>query len=184
MTGFRLRGLRIRGAARTAAPCGRPGPRRRFACGALLLLSFAGAGCYSYSVIDPAQADPGLDVRARITPAESARLEEQVGLRERVIRGEVVDAGSAGLVLSIPTVLREPGTSTSRLHRRITLSNAAIVELEQRRLSRWRTFSLVGIAAVVAGYVVVSQFGGDEGDPSTDKPIGGNRVPSIPVGVP
>lgn len=184
MTGFLLRGLRNRGAARAAAPRSRSGLGGRLACGALLLLPFAGAGCYSYSVIDPAQAGPGLEVRARITPAESARLEEQVGLRERVIRGEVVDIESAGLVLSIPTVLREPGTSTSRLHRRITLSNAAIVELERRRLSRWRTFSLVGVAAVVAGYVVVSQFGGDEGDPSTDKPIGGNRVPPIRIGVP
>lgn len=154
----------------------------RFLCVVLVLLPFASAGCYSYALIDPAQADPGLDVRARITPTESARLEELVGLRDRVIQGEVVDAGATSLILSIPTVLPTPGTSSDRLHRRITLSNAAIVELEQRQLSRWRTFSLVGIAAVVAGYVVVSQFGGDDGDPGTDKPDPNNLV--LPIRVP
>lgn len=149
-----------------------------------MLLPFANAGCYSYSLIEPAQADAGLDVRARITPAESARLEELVGLRDRVIQGEVVGVESAGLVLSIPTVLPEPGTSPSRLHRRITLSNSAIVELEQRRFSRWRTFSLIGIAAAVAGYVVVAQFGGEDGDGGIDKPDPPNLVLPIRISVP
>lgn len=153
---------------------------RRFRV-ALFLLPFASAGCYSYALIDPAEADPGLDVRARITPTESARLEELVGLRDRVIQGEVVDAGATSLILSIPSVLPAPGTESTRLHRRITLSNAAIVELEQRRLSRWRTFSLVGIAAAVAGYVVVSQFGDNGGDGGIDKPDPNNLVQPIRV---
>ncbi len=157
---------------------------RRITCGLLLLLPASSAGCYSYSVIDPAEAGPGVQVRARITPAESARLEELAGLRERVIRGEVVNVEPAAIVLAIPTVLGEPGTAGDRLHRRIALSNAAIVELEQRRLNHWRTFALVGVAAVVAGYVVAAQFGDDEGGPSTDKPIGGNRAVPIRIGIP
>ncbi|HEU5208373.1 MAG TPA: hypothetical protein VFU06_03095 [Longimicrobiales bacterium] len=140
------------------------------ACAIILLGSLASSGCYSYFLIDPLEADPGLDVRARITSEESARLEDLVGLQDRVIQGEVVDVEPAALVLSIPSVIPEPGTAPARLHRRITLSNAAILELEERRLSRWRTFSLVGLAAAVAGYVVLTQFGDEDGTPGTDKP--------------
>ncbi len=122
-------------------------------------------------------------MRARVTTAESARLEDLLGLRNRVIHGEVVDVEPAAIVLSIPTVLPEPGTSPNRLHRRITLSSAAIVELEQRRLSRWRTFSLVGAAAAVAAYVVITQFGSDDGEPGTDKPDPNNLAAPIRIPV-
>ena len=185
MTRVPPRGRPNRGAAAQAVALRNgPGFVARLVCGAVCLLLLASTGCYSYSVIDPAQADPGLEVRARITSAESARLEDLVGLRDRVIQGQVVDVESAALVLSIPTVLPEPGTSPTRLHRHITLSNSAIVELEQRRLSRWRTFTAVGIAAAVAGYVVVAQFAGDDGDPGTDKPDPNNLVAPIRIPVP
>ncbi|MGH7506643.1 MAG: hypothetical protein ACRELX_13370, partial [Longimicrobiales bacterium] len=105
-------------------------------------------------------------------------------LRDRVLQGEVVGVESSGLVLSIPTVLPQPGMSSTRLHQRVTLPSSAIVELEQRRLSRWRTFSLVGVAAAVAGYVVVSQFGSDDEDPGGDKPDPNNLVLPIRIRFP
>lgn len=156
-----------RGAAK-AAPL-RSMPVRLLRTGVLLSVVLS-TGCYSYSLIDPAQANPGLAVRARITPVESARLEELTGLRDRVVHGEIVHAEADAIVLSVPALLAEPGLPSSMLHQRITLPSSAIVELEQRQLSRWRTFSLVGAVAVLAGYVVVTQFGDDDAEPGPDKP--------------
>lgn len=162
-----MHGRQNNGGAAKAAPLrSRPAPLVRTV---LLLIPFLGTGCYSYSLIDPAQAGPGLDVRARITPVESARIEELTGLRDRVIQGQIVHVEPTAVVLSVPTVLAEPGMASTRLHQRITLSNSAIVELEQRQLSRWRTISVVGAAAAIAGYVVITQFGDDDGDAGPDK---------------
>lgn len=162
---------RTRGAAKAAPLRNGSNFLARFLRAGVLLLPFAGTGCYSYSVIDPGQAGAGLDVRARITPVESVRIEELTGFRDRVIHGEIVSVEPAAVVLSVPTALPGgPGTSgPSRLHQRITVPSSEIVELEQRQLNRWRTFSLVGMAAAVAGYVVVSQFGDDDSDPDGDK---------------
>lgn len=168
------------GGAVQAAPLVRMAPLVRCILNAAVLaLAFAMTGCYSYSVIDPAAAGPGRNVRARISPMESARIEELTGVRDRVLEGEIVAVDSAALVLSIPTVVTEPGMSPNRLHQRITLSSGAIVELEERKLSRWRTYSLIGAAAALAGYVVTTQFDSDDGEPGSDKPDPNNAVLSF-----
>ena len=163
-----MRGWTNRGAVQ-AAPRSRGLNPAACLVAIVLLAALTAPGCYSYSMIEPAQAGVGLDVRARISPAESLRIEEMTDVRERVLLGEVVAVDSAMLVLSIPTVLAEPGLSTNRLHQRIALSHSAIVELEQRQLSRWRTFSVIGAAAAIAGYVVVTQFDADDDDGGSDK---------------
>lgn len=167
------------GAATAASGRGGPGPIGRLARAAVLLSSLASAGCYSYAVIDPAQASAGVDVRARITPVESLRVEEQTGVSDRVIQGEIVTADSAALVLSIPLLQSQPGMSPQRLHQRVALSSSGIVELERRQLSRWRTFSLIGAAAAVVGYVVITQFDSGDAEPGTDKPGLENLVLTI-----
>jgi hypothetical protein len=157
-------------------------PRRRCVRGASIAAAAAAlvtSACYSYAVIDPAQADAGLEVRARITAEESARIDELIGTQDRVLEGEIVGRESAGLILSVPTVLQDPGLSTTRLHQRLTLPTSSIVELEERRLDRLRTYSLIGAVAAIAGYVVVSQFGLSSDDPGGDKPGPENLV--VPV---
>lgn len=169
------------GAVIAASGRGGPGVFVRLARAAALLSTLASAGCYSYAVIDPAQAGAGLDVRARITPVESLRVEELTGVSDRVIQGEIVAADSAALVLSVPLVLSQPGMSSQRLHQRVALSSSGIVELERRQLSRWRTYSLIGAAAAVAGYVVITQFDSGDAEPGTDKPGPENIVLTIPL---
>ena len=158
-------------------------PRRRClrptARAALPLVALALSGCYRYSVIDPAQANAGVEVRARITPEESARIDELIGTQDRVLEGEIVGRESTGIILSVPTVLQEAGLSTTRLHQRLTLPTASIVELEERRLDRLRTYSLIGAIAAIAGYAVISQFGRSSDDPGGDKP--GREDLVIPV---
>lgn len=149
---------------------------------AFVVAAFTGSGCYRYSVIDPAQADAGIEVRARITPEESARIDELLGTQDRVLEGEIVGRESSGLILSVPTVFQEAGLSTTRLHQRLTLPTTSIVELEQRRLDRLRTYSLIGAVVAVAGYAVISQFGTSSDDPGGDKP--GREDLIIPLRIP
>lgn len=158
------------GAAKAAPRCrsiGRMRPVHITACVAWLL---ATTGCYSYTVIDPGRAGAGTEVRARITPEAAVRIAEIVGTNGRVLQGEVVGTESAGLVLSVPSVVPADGAAGPRLHQRVTLPSAAIVELEERRLDRVRTFSLLGAVAVVGGYIVASQFGLGGDEPGGDKP--------------
>jgi hypothetical protein len=171
----RLRGRPVSGAA-IAAPRHRCRLRRALRACTLVASACSSAACYTYTVIDPAQAGAGIEVRARITPEESARIDELIGRQGRVLEGEIVGTESAGLIISVPTVFQDNGTSSARLHQRLTLPTTSIVELEQRRLDRLRTFSLVGAIAAVAGYVVITQFGASSDDPGGDKPGPENLV--------
>jgi hypothetical protein len=172
-----LRGRSVSGAAK-AAPRRRYVRRLRRAARACVLVAAAGStsACYTYTLIDPAQAGAGLEVRARITPEESARIDALIGSQGRVLEGEIVGTESAGIIIAVPTVLQDNGLASARLHQRLTLPTSSIVELEQRRLDRLRTFSLVGAIAAVAGYAVISQFGTSSDDPGGDKPGPENLV--------
>lgn len=129
-------------------------------------------GCYSYSVVQPADVAPGLNVRARLTPVEAVKLEEQTNLQRRLIEGVVVSANGDDFILAVPTTTMHTGISRESLHQRIALSGSGIVEFESRRLDRFRTFGLLGIIAAVTGAVVLSQFGSESGEPVGDKPGG------------
>ena len=148
----------------------------------LAFISFAVAvfgGCYSYQVVPVEQAPVGQTVRARVSPAEAERLREVIGRDDRVVEGELLEPPDSGILVAVRTSDAEASVQT---HQRVTVPRQALVELEVRRLDRWKTLGITAVLVGAAGALAASQF-------NTDKPTenggkgGSNKSVVLPPGV-
>lgn len=132
---------------------------------------FALTGCFSYTPVAVDAVSPGAVTRVRLSAAEANRLQESVPLAGRVVEGRLVAGTGDILLLDIPTL---PGATAHRgvvLHQRIQLPLEEVIELELRRLDRWKTGGLVAAGVIAVGFVIARQFGG--GTASSNLPPGG-----------
>jgi hypothetical protein len=126
----------------------------------IVLMSTVFGGCYSYRVVPVEQAPVGETVRARVSPAEADRLREVIGRDDRVVEGELLAPPDSAILVAVRTSVVDASVQT---HQRVTVPRQGLLELEVRRLDRWKT---VGIAAAVVGVasaLAITQF-------NTDKP--------------
>ena len=138
---------------------------------AVLALSLAGAGCYSYV---PAQTlQPGADVRARLN-TESAVARSQ-GLDDALLSytGKIVAADTESITLDV--LIARDASQFSRVEIRDTLilPRSELQSVMVRELSVIR--SALFVAAVGAGaYAIISGVGGivggNEGEPDPGDP--------------
>lgn len=133
-------------------------------------------GCYSYTLAPVESVSPGTGVRARVTPAEAARLARILGRENRVLSGEFVGEEDGGLLLQVGSVA-DP--ATGRLFQRVTIPRAELVELEIRRLDRWKTAGVAGAVAAAVIYASLQAFG-DESEAGGREPGGVDAV-GIPL---
>ena len=149
----------------------------------LLLLPLL-AACYTYAPIDPAGVGPGAGVRVRVSPAAAGRIAPLLGGADsRVIAGTLIENAPAGMIVEVPTIVPEAvGTAFQTLNQRVSIARNELIELETRKLDRFRTGTLTGIAAIVVGTAV---FKAIKGDPALEKLPGGTssdiRVPLLRV---
>jgi hypothetical protein len=136
---------------------------------ALLLLQ----GCYSYTVHPAESVVPGMEVRARISAAQAEEWREVLGREDRVLVGELVEATPDRFLLEVPGATAAQGTAMRRLNQRLSLPMREVIELEVRRLDRWRTAGIVALGVGVAGFLVAQAFGSDDGAPPTGPGKGG-----------
>jgi len=141
-------------------------------CCLLLLLSTA---CYTYAPLDPASAQPGTEVRARVSARSAEQIATLLGTTDaRLLTGTVVRAGPDTLLVEVPTAARVASAGgTVTLHQRIGLARPDVLELEQRTFSRARTTIVVGAAALVASSYLLKTLVFDRGR---------ERVPTDPGG--
>jgi hypothetical protein len=119
------------------------------------------AGCYTYAVVPVEQVPVGSSVRARISDAESRRLERLLGGGiGGSIRGELLVQGSDSLLLGVRRNIGTSGHSSLHADQRVFLPRDQVFELEVRRLSKWRTASLVAAGAVAAYVLAATDLGG------------------------
>lgn len=128
--------------------------------------------CYTYAPIEPARIQPGTGVRARLSGAAADRLAPLLGTTStRVVSGRLVDTRADTMIVEVPTVVQASvASSMETLHQRVSIPRADLVELETRRLDRFRTAALAGGVALVVGVVVIKSL---EQDPGRDGPPGG-----------
>lgn len=138
-------------------------------------------GCYTYAPIEPARIQPGTGVRARVSGAAAERLAPLLGTTNaRLISGRLVDTRADTMIVEVPTVVQMTfGSSMETLHQRVSIPRADLVELETRRLDRFRTAALAGGVALIVATVAVQALKNDRG---SDRPPGGGggadaRVP-------
>ena len=130
-----------------------------------VLASLLFAACYSYHPIELTDALPGTGVRARVSPAASARIAPLIGAQDaRVLNGTVISNERDTMVVEVPTVSRTDVLNIAeRLHQRVSIPRADLVELESRKPDRVRTAAVAGTAALVVGTVVAKTLINDPG---------------------
>lgn len=132
--------------------------------GLVVIASVFLSGCFTYIPIEPGDVEPGLDVRARVSPTASARIAPLLGSTDaRRLDGKLITRTGDTLIVEVPTVMlhnREFGRTPNQ---RVSIPRGDLVELEVRKMDRWRTLGVVGGAAVVLGVTLTKALKGEPG---------------------
>lgn len=152
---------------------------RRFSLITLPLLT----ACYAHAPIEPAAVRPGTAVRARVSGAGADRIAPLLGTANaRFVSGRLVETRADTLIVEVPTIMQASlAASAERLHQRVSIPRTDLIELETRRLDRFRTTAAVGSAAIVVAAIAVKALRNERGGPGTPPGGGGNeaRIPLL-----
>lgn len=131
----------------------------------LLSFSVLLAGCYSYAPLETSALRPGVDVRARVTAPTALQIAPLIGVADaRLFTGTVINAGTDTMIVEVPTTVRaDVGNAIQTLHQRVSVPRTSLLELETRRIDRWRTAVLVGGVAIGVGVIVVKSMRSNPG---------------------
>jgi hypothetical protein len=150
----------------------------RHLAGALLGVVVLLGGCYSYRLVPVEQAPVGETVRARVSATEAERLRDVLGRDERVVEGELLAQPDSAILVAVRTSLVDASVQT---HQRVALPRQGVLELEVRRLDRWKTLAVAGVVVGAATAVAVSQFNSDKPTENGGKG-GSNKSLVLPLG--
>jgi hypothetical protein len=122
------------------------------------------SGCFSYIPARPGEVEPGVDVRARVSPTAGARIAPLLGAADaRRLDGKLISNGADTIVVEVPTVMLDNREFGRTPNQRVSIPRSDLVELEVRKLDRWRTLGIVGGAAVVLGVTLTKALKGEPG---------------------
>lgn len=99
-------------------------------------------GCYVYRPMGTAGPRIGTRVAAELTESGSDTLARYVGPGITTLRGGVVSAEEAGVVLSVTSVADRDGREQSWKGEQVRVPHAAVHKLEQREFSLGRSLML------------------------------------------
>ena len=135
------------------------------------------SGCFTYLPIEPGEVEPGVSVRARVSPAASARIAPLLGATDaRRLDGTVITQSGDTMIVEVPTVTTENREFGRAPNQRVSIPRSDLVELEVRRLDRVRTIGLVGGAAAILASALVKAL---QGDPGKEPLPGGGGTDNI-----
>jgi len=121
-------------------------------------------GCFTYIPIEPGEVEPGVTVRARVSPAAGARIAPLLGAADaRKLDGTMIAHSSDTLIVEVPTVVVDTREFGKTPNQRVSIARGDLVELEVRKLDRVRTAGVVGGAAIVVATTLIKMLKGDPG---------------------
>jgi hypothetical protein len=120
-------------------------------------------------------------VRARVAPPAALRLAPLLHVTDaHVVTGTLIDSITGGVLVEVPTIVPGAvGSTFETLHQRVSIARSDLVELETRKIDRFRTGAIVGVAAIAASVVIVRALNGNAG--SDRLPPGGGTDLLRPV---
>jgi hypothetical protein len=86
------------------------------------------------------------------------------------------------LIVEVPTAVQAALAGLAEpLHQRVSIPRTDLLELETRRLDRFRTAAVVGSVAIIVGAIAVKALGNERGSGGTPPGGGGNetRIPLL-----
>ena len=122
---------------------------------ALLLLTWASAGCYHYVPVAPAGITQGTPVRARLTAMSDFELAQITVNNIDRVDGEMIRVDPDAMFLSATWLQAVTGNGYAGNGWTVRIPDANVAGFEQKRLSWWRT------GAFIAGVVGATWFGFD-----------------------
>ena len=125
---------------------------------AALLGALVLPACYTYSPSTVGELTPGAQVRARLTGAQFDELAEHLPGEDRVLEGEIIEAGNDGILLEVPVATSVQGMQVQSYHQRLDIPSSGVADVELRTLNKHRTYSVTGAAILAIGYVIWDQL--------------------------
>jgi len=122
------------------------------------------SACFTYIPIEPGQVEPGVSVRARVSPSAGARIAPLLGATDaRRLDGRVISQSSDTLIVEIPTVIVDTREFGRTPNQRVSIPRTDLLELEVRKLDRFRTASVVAGAATILATSLIRALKGEPG---------------------
>lgn len=118
-------------------------------------------GCYTY-VRSPEPVMAHADVELLLSTEGQLRLRDRVGLNTETLRGELVEADDATMLVAVPSTGPMEGLGTGPLFQRIDVPRADVLEVRTKAISAARTGALVGVIAGGVGVVLATQVFSDQ----------------------
>jgi len=126
-------------------------------------------GCFSYLPVQSTPPAPAQQVAIVINDRGRVLLGDRVGASVDRIDGKVVSRQNGALVLDVYRVTDLRGNTATWTGERVSIPEEAILGYRARKLSKFKTFLLVGTIAMA----IISSLGKTLdlfGDPATDRP--------------
>ena len=130
-------------------------------CSAALLL----CGCYASYPISMAQARPGTKLRVALTDAGSDSLARYLGPGVESVDGKLLRSSDADLSLGVSQISMRSGIDQYCKGEAVVLPKYSVATVEERKLSKPRTFLLAGAIVAALLSVKLSGVGGSSGSP-------------------
>jgi hypothetical protein len=129
-------------------------------------------GCFQYVPANPSVIPNGGQVTVSITDRGRVALTEPVGPGVRRLEGNLVQSTDTSLVLSVTTVeYLDLGVPVKWRGERVEVSRDYVAEVQERRLSRSRTWIMTGLVVVGVALTTLITITGAGSE------TGGNRPP-------
>jgi hypothetical protein len=120
-------------------------------------------GCYKWTPLEAADPAPGTRIAVELTPVGSDTLARFVGPNATGIEGRVVQATGSDLLLAVSVVRKRNGGEEFWKGEMVSIPQATISGLRQRRLAAGRTALFAGAVAALGATVGVAASSGGSG---------------------
>lgn len=130
--------------------------RKRLSQATLTLGALALSGCYSYQPIEVADIQPQMDIRARVSGAQSDQLADVLNSDDRMVEGTVIENGSDEILLEVSTGTAERRGRVETLNQRVRIPTTEVMTVDQKSVDQTKTTLLVGGAVAVAAVAVIA----------------------------
>jgi hypothetical protein len=144
---------------------------------------FAG-GCYTFEPVGIGDLQPEMQVRARLSAIQAGEVSDLIPGDDRLIEGEVIENDPQRLLLLVPVANANRRGRFETLNQRLELPHDGLLEVELRKLDRWKTGGLTAAGAFVIGYVLYRTLTGGSSGNTPGGSGGGPQDSWIPFGIP
>jgi hypothetical protein len=155
--------------------------RKSLSKATLTLGAMALSGCYSYQPIEVSDIRPEMDIRARVSGAQSDALADVLGSDDRTVEGRVVENGSDEILLEVAAATAERRGRVETLNQRVRIPTTEVMTVDQKNVDQTKTTLLIAGGVAVAAVAVVAAITASSSSTTPGTGPGGPQDILIPL---